>query len=260
VTSQEAKIPAPAPAPAAPIGAGNTPLLQVEHLHAWYGQARVLHDVNLVVQPGEAVVLLGANGAGKTTLLRAIAGHVDHRGSVQFDGREIGRSNYADIVRAGLIQVPEGRGTFADLSVVENLRLGAYPRRPRRTELAAEIDEVIELFPILAERASQAAGLLSGGEQQMLAIARALLARPRLLALDEPSLGLAPNITKDVFATLTSLRAERDLSLLIIEQNAELSLAMADRAYVIEAGVMKVEGSAASIQQDDGLRRAYLGY
>ncbi|GAA0974807.1 ABC transporter ATP-binding protein [Acrocarpospora macrocephala] len=236
------------------------PLLDVDNLHARYGQARVLHGVSLTVSPGEVVVLLGANGAGKTTLLRAITGHVERTGSIKFAGTDITRASPAAIVSLGLVQVPEGRGTFADLTVQENLRLGAYTRRVTAAALALEISEIVERFPILGERAGQRAGLLSGGEQQMLAIGRALLARPRLLVLDEPSLGLAPTVTRAVFDTLRELHDEQGLSLLVVEQNADLSLGIADRAYVLEAGEIQVDGPAAAIRDDAGLRRAYLGY
>jgi branched-chain amino acid transport system ATP-binding protein len=235
-------------------------LLEVNGLHARYGDARVLHGVDLRVAEGEVVVLLGANGAGKSTLLKAVSGLIDRTGSVVFEGADISRETSARIVRRGLVQVPEGRGTFADLTVEENLRLGAYSTSSNRSRVAASSDEIMTMFPILGERSTQRAGLLSGGEQQMLAIGRALMAEPRLLLLDEPSLGLAPAITKSVFETLRTLHHEKGLSLLIVEQNAELSLGIADYAYVIEAGLIRVDGPAQSIRDDEGLRRAYLGY
>ncbi|MCS5723223.1 ABC transporter ATP-binding protein [Herbiconiux sp. CPCC 203407] len=235
-------------------------LLEVNDLHARYGDARVLHGVSLRVAEGEVVVLLGANGAGKSTLLKALSGLVDRSGGVTFDGADISGEPSARIVRRGLVLVPEGRGTFADLTVEENLRLGAYPTAATRSEVAASSDEIMTMFPILGERSTQRAGLLSGGEQQMLAIGRALMARPRMLLLDEPSLGLAPAVTKSVFETLRTLHEERGLSLLIVEQNAELSLGIADYAYVIEAGLIRVDGPARSIRDNEGLRRAYLGY
>lgn len=238
----------------------NPALLEVSGLHARYGDARVLHGVDLRVAEGEVVVLLGANGAGKSTLLKALSGLVDRSGTVAFDGADIAGESSARIVRRGLVQVPEGRGTFSDLTVEENLRLGAYPTASTRTEVAASADEIMTMFSILRERSTQRAGLLSGGEQQMLAIGRALMAKPRLLLLDEPSLGLAPAVTKSVFDTLRTLHDERGLSLLIVEQNAELSLGIADYAYVIEAGVIRVDGPARTIRDDEGLRRAYLGY
>lgn len=237
-----------------------SPLLEVSGLSARYGPARVLHGIDLTVNAGSVVVLLGANGAGKTTLLRALSGTVTRSGSIMLAGTEIGSSSAADIVRRGLSHVPEGRGTFHDLTVEENLRLGAISTKKSSRGLAAMKEEILEVFPVLAERSHQRAGLLSGGEQQMLAIGRALMADPALLVLDEPSLGLAPIITERVFAILAQLRAERGLSMLVVEQNAELSLSIADYAYVIEAGVIRVHGDAESVRDDAALRSAYLGY
>jgi len=237
-----------------------TPILDIDSLHVSYGQARVLHGVSLQVGESEAVVLLGANGSGKTTLLKAISGLIARTGGIRFDGRDITTKGSSHIVQRGLIHVPEGRGTFPDLTVEENLRLGAYTTDSTRKEIEAAMSDIEAMFPILGERSMQSAGLLSGGEQQMLAIGRALMARPRLLLLDEPSLGLAPAVTKSVFASLRRLHEDEGVSLLIVEQNAELSLDIADYAYVIEAGVVRMDGTAESIRDDEGLRRAYLGY
>jgi branched-chain amino acid transport system ATP-binding protein len=235
------------------------PLLSLSNLHAWYGPARVLHGIDLKVDAGEVVVLLGANGAGKTTLLRSVTGLVQHSGEIQFAG-EKAPGSAVRFVRRGVAQVPEGRGTFSDLTVDENLEIGAYWSTERPRDRAKRRDRIIELFPILDQRHRQRAGLLSGGEQQMLAIGRALMSAPQLLLLDEPSLGLAPAVTKSVFGSLATLHREEGLSMLIVEQNAQISLAIAQRAYVMEAGVIKVEGTAATIESDDALRRAYLGY
>lgn len=235
-------------------------LLEVVGLRAGYGQAQVLHDVDLEVRDGETVVLLGANGAGKSTLLKALSGITGRTGLIGFAGADISRLASADIVRRGLGQVPEGRGTFSDLTVEENLRLGAYPTSLVKAQVHADIAEMAALFPVLGERSLQRAGLLSGGEQQMLAIARALMGRPRLLLLDEPSLGLAPTITARVFDSLAELNRSRGISLLIVEQNAQISLGIADYAYVLEAGSIRVHGPAATIRDDASLRHAYLGY
>ncbi|GAA1007973.1 ABC transporter ATP-binding protein [Acrocarpospora pleiomorpha] len=233
-------------------------ILSLRGVSAAYGPINVLHDVSLEVPARQAVVVLGANGAGKTTTLRSICGITNNRGSIVFDGAEISRMATADIVRRGVAHVPQGRGTFADLTVRENLDLGAYLRRDKAVR--ADIDRCFDLFPRLSERATQAAGSLSGGEQQMLAIARGLMLRPKLLVLDEPSLGLAPIIVRDLFDTLATLRSERELALLIVEQNADLALAMADHAYVLEAGSIVFGGPSEVVRQNDTLRRAYLGY
>ncbi|WPB87874.1 ABC transporter ATP-binding protein [Streptomyces malaysiensis] len=235
------------------------PLLGIRALRVCYGLQQVLHGIDLTVGPGEVVALLGANGAGKTTLLRAVSGLLPYGGHITSEGSEPSRRGSAAVVAAGIVQVPEHRGTFADLSVAENLELGAYSRRLKRRELTAHINDLYDMFPVLANRRQQQAGTLSGGEQQMLAIARALMAKPRLLLLDEPSLGLAPSVTQRVFATLSRLHADTGLSVLLVEQNAELSLSIAHRAYVMEAGVIKIEGPAEVIRSDDALRRAYLG-
>ncbi|MGQ0832538.1 MAG: ABC transporter ATP-binding protein [Microthrixaceae bacterium] len=235
-----------------------TPLLEVTDLHAGYGPVEVLHGIGLTVAPGEVVVVLGANGAGKTTMMRAISGTIHRRGSVKLDGEEVSRSSPDSIVRAGAAQVPQGRGTFVDLTVDDNLRAGAYTRRD--DGVAADLARWYEVFPRLAERRGQRAGGLSGGEQQMLAIARALMSRPRLLLCDEPSLGLAPIIVQELFAILGRLNSEEGLSVLLVEQNANLAMGIAHRAYLLETGAIVASGDADTIRNDDAIRKAYLGY
>jgi branched-chain amino acid transport system ATP-binding protein len=232
--------------------------LSVQGLVAAYGPVQVLHGIDFVVEQGQTVVILGANGAGKTTTLRALTGMTKNSGSVVFDGADITSAKTDAIVRMGVAHVPQGRGTFSDETVEENLRLGAYIRRD--ADVANDLARMYELFPRLGERRLQAAGSLSGGEQQMLAIARAIMLRPRLLLLDEPSLGLAPIIVKDLFRTLVDLKAESGVTVLLVEQNANLALEIADHAYVLEAGEIVTSGPAAAIQADEGVRRAYLGY
>jgi branched-chain amino acid transport system ATP-binding protein len=233
-------------------------LLSVSNLVSGYGPVQVLHGISFEVEQGQTAVILGANGAGKTTTLRALSGMVANRGSITFDGTDITNARTEQIVRMGVAHVPQGRGTFDAKTVEENLRLGAYTRRDSGTK--ADIERAYEIFPRLGERRDQAAGSLSGGEQQMLAIARALMLRPRLLLLDEPSLGLAPIITKEVFRTLVGLKEEIKVTILLVEQNANLALDIADHAYVLEAGSIAVSGSAADIKADESVRRAYLGY
>jgi branched-chain amino acid transport system ATP-binding protein len=233
-------------------------ILSVTGLHAGYGPIEVLHGLDLTVGDGEIVVVLGANGAGKTTLMRAISGTIQRRGSIRLDGREIVSTSADRIVRGGLVQVPQGRGTFVDLSVADNLRLGAYTRRDDEIDL--DLDRWFEVFPRLAERRTQKAGSLSGGEQQMLAIARALMSRPRLLLCDEPSLGLAPLIVAELFGILARLNDEEGLSVLLVEQNANLAMEIADRAYLLETGSIVTSGDADTIRGDDAIRQAYLGY
>lgn len=234
-----------------------TEFLHVAELHAGYGPIEVLHGIDLTVGDGEVVVVLGANGAGKTTLLRAVSGTIARRGEVRLHGEDITKVSPDRIVRSGLAQVPQGRGTFVDLSVDDNLRVGAYTRRD---EAASDLDRWYETFPRLAERRSQKAGSLSGGEQQMLAIARALMSRPKLLLCDEPSLGLAPLIVQELFAILARLNKEEGLSVLLVEQNANLAMEIADRAYLLETGRIVSSGDADSILNDDAIRQAYLGY
>jgi branched-chain amino acid transport system ATP-binding protein len=240
-------------------GAASTgrPILQIEEVHAAYGMVRVLHGIDLEVRDGEVVVVLGANGAGKTTTMRAICGMVDTTGSIRLDGEEIVGKKSADVARKGVAHVPQGRGTFADLSVEDNLQVGAFVRKDK--EIRSDIDRWYDVFPVLGERRQQQAGTLSGGEQQMLAVARALMGRPRLLLLDEPSLGLAPMIVQNVFRNLQSIREEFGTTMLVVEQNANLALAIADRGYVIEAGRIVLSGTADELSNDDAVRAAYLG-
>jgi branched-chain amino acid transport system ATP-binding protein len=235
-----------------------TALLQVEELWAGYGPVQVLHGVTFNVNEGEVVVILGANGAGKTTTLRAICQMINTRGRVELEGKSlIGRST-TTVVRRGLAHVPQGRGTFPELSVRDNLEVGAYVRKDK--EIAADIERWFDAFPRLADRRTQQAGSLSGGEQQMLAIARALMGRPRLLLLDEPSLGLAPIIVQDLFRRLGALNAEQGITMLVVEQNANLAFEIAHRAYVLEAGQIALSGTADELRNDEAVRRAYLGY
>ena len=236
-----------------------TALLEVEGLRAGYGPVRALHGVDLAVQEGGVVAILGPNGAGKTTLLRALTGMVHTSGRVSFDGRSLAGLSTSTIARLGVAHVPEGRGTFPALTVEENLRLGAYTRRDA-AGARADIDRWYRVFPQLAERRGQAAGNLSGGEQQRLAIARALLLRPRLLLLDEPSLGLAPMVTRELFAVLGLVQREQRTTMLLVEQNANLAFELADHAYVLEAGRTVLAGPAGQVRSDEDVRRAYLGY
>jgi branched-chain amino acid transport system ATP-binding protein len=237
--------------------APEAPLLEVRGLRAGYGPFQVLYDIDLDVAAGEIVAVLGANGVGKTTLNRTLSGLLRATsGSIRFDGTDITRADHAAIVRAGLIHVPEGRRIFPNLTVRENLLLGAYARG--RTGRAARLDRVLATFPRLQERLSQAAGSMSGGEQQMLAIGRGLMSEPRLLILDEPSLGLSPLLTEDLFRLITTLHAG-GLSILLVEQNVIQSLVIAGRAYVIEHGRVALSGDAATLADDPRLKAAYLG-
>jgi branched-chain amino acid transport system ATP-binding protein len=231
-------------------------LLRTEGLRASYGQVDVLLGIDIEVNEGEMVVILGANGAGKTTPMRAVSGTVARSGSIIFDGQEIVSESAESIVRLGIAHVPQGRGTFADLTVEENLRIGAYIRKD---SVESDIERWFETFPRLGERKSQKAGSLSGGEQQMLAIARALMSRPRLLLCDEPSLGLAPLVTQELFGVLKTLNQEEGLSVLLVEQNANLALKVAHRVYLLETGQVVASGSAESIAGDERIRKAYLG-
>jgi branched-chain amino acid transport system ATP-binding protein len=232
-------------------------LLEVEGLEAGYGPVTVVRDLSLTVDEGKVVTILGANGAGKTTTLRAVSGVAHAKGRVTFDGKElIGRSPES-IVRRGLAHVPEGRGNFASLTVEENLRLGAYVRKDN-DKVVADMRRCFEYFPRLEERRLQAAGSLSGGEQQMLAVARGLMLSPKLMLLDEPSHGLSPLITREVFKILRTV-AEEGTTLLIVEQNANLVLDFADHAYVIETGRLVLDGPAEQIREDEGVRHSYLG-
>jgi branched-chain amino acid transport system ATP-binding protein len=231
-------------------------LLELREVEARYGPVKALHGVSLTVGEAEIVAVLGANGAGKTTTLRAISGTVRRDGNVVFAGRKLPRRADA-AARAGIAHVPEGRGTFTDLSVWDNLRVGAYTRRGG---VADDAKRVFDFFPRLAERRDQDAGTLSGGEQQMLALGRAMMARPRLLLLDEPSLGLAPLVVREIFTALERMRIEDGVSVLVVEQNARLALRAAQRAYVLEVGRVVVEGATEELRQDESVRRSYLGY
>ena len=232
-------------------------MLTLEGVCAGYGGLQILHDVDLEVRAGEVVALIGANGAGKTTTLRTISGLVrPAAGTITFDGRPLGAHGPHEIVRAGLVQVAEARELFGGMTVRDNLRMGAYTRRPDEREEA--LAEVHRLFPILAERAAQVSSTLSGGQQQMLAIGRALMAGPRLLMLDEPSLGLAPKLVVSVFETVERIR-ERGITVLIVEQNAVQTLKLADRAYVLESGSVVLEGAGEELLDDPRVRSAYLG-
>jgi branched-chain amino acid transport system ATP-binding protein len=233
------------------------PLLELEAVEAQYGAIKALHGVSLAVGEGEVVALLGANGAGKTTTLRAVSGTVRRGGRISLAGRSLVRCSPEAVARAGIAHVPEGRGTFGELTVRENLRLGAWTRRGR---LRGEEERVLAHFPALAERARQPAGTLSGGEQQMLALARALMGRPRLLMLDEPSLGLAPLVVATIFRILRGLNEDEGLAILLVEQNATLALEAAATAYVLETGRVAVQGPADELRADESLRRSYLGY
>jgi branched-chain amino acid transport system ATP-binding protein len=234
-------------------------LLELEDVTARYGPVSALHGISLRVDEGEAVAVLGANGAGKTTTLRAISGTVKRSGRIAFAGQSIARRSPESVARAGIAHVPEGRGTLTDLTVGENLRLGAYTRRDRA---AVRDDEqrVLGYFPRLGERRDQRAGTLSGGEQQMLALARALMLRPRLLLLDEPSLGLAPLVVGEIFRIVRELNERDGLAVLVVEQNAVVALDASARAYVLEVGRVALEGDSAHLREDEAVRRSYLGY
>ncbi|MDX6741168.1 ABC transporter ATP-binding protein [Actinocorallia sp. A-T 12471] len=233
-------------------------LLKVTGLCAGYGPARVLHGLDLAVEPGEVVVMLGANGAGKTTTMRALSGLIPHTGTVVLDGTPLDGLGAPEIVAAGVSLVPQGRGTFSHLSVMDNLKVGAALRKDA-DGIAADIDTWCGVFPILARRAKQEAGTLSGGEQQMLAVARALMSRPKLLLCDEPSLGLAPKIVAELFEVLGEVNRTQGTALLLVEQNADLALGLASRVYLLEVGRVVAEGDADRFRGDESIRRAYLG-
>jgi branched-chain amino acid transport system ATP-binding protein len=231
-------------------------LLELRNVEARYGPVKALNGVSLTVGDGELVAVLGANGAGKTTTLRAISGTVRRTGELVFGGKALPRRPEAT-ARAGIAHVPEGRGTFSDLTVWENLRLGAYTRRG---SIKAEARRVFGFFPRLEERRHQQAGTLSGGEQQMLALGRAMMARPKLLLLDEPSLGLAPIVVTAIFEALERMKGQDGMSVLVVEQNANLALAHASRAYVLEVGTVVVEGTSDELRANESVRKSYLGY
>ena len=234
-------------------------LLRTTGLRAGYGPVTVLHDIELEVNVGEIVVVLGANGAGKTTTMRAISGTIARQGKVEFQGEDITKASPDSIVRRGIAQVPQGRGTFPELTVEDNLRAGAITRRDTKS-VARDMELWYGQFPRLDERRHQKAGSLSGGEQQMLAIARALMSRPTLLLCDEPSLGLAPLITQELFHVLERLNKEQGLSVLLVEQNANLAMHMASRVYLLETGRIVSSGTAEELSADDSIRKAYLGF
>jgi branched-chain amino acid transport system ATP-binding protein len=234
-------------------------LLQVRGLHAQYGPTRVLHGIDFDVRQGGITTILGANGAGKTTTLRAVCGMVRTQGEILLGGERIDGKATETIVRFGVAHVPDGRGTFMNLTVEENLRLGAYTRRDR-AGVQADRERIFGWFPRLRERIRQQAGTLSGGEQQMLAVSRALMLRPRLLLLDEPSFGLAPRIVQELFEIFGEINRTQGTSMLLVEQNASLALKLADHAYLLETGRVVISGSAESIRNDESVRRSYLGY
>jgi branched-chain amino acid transport system ATP-binding protein len=234
-------------------------LLEVNKLCASYGATQVLYDVDFTLETGHITAILGANGAGKTTTLRALCQVVKTSGSIQFEGQQmVGKSTEA-VVRMGVAHVPDGRGTFTGLSVEENLRLGAYVRG-NRAEMAEDMERMFTRFPILKQRRHQQAGTLSGGEQQMLAISRALMLRPKLLLLDEPSFGLAPLIVAEIFRIMRTINQEDRVSMLLVEQNASLALDLADHAYLLETGRVALSGPSETIKNDESVRKAYLGY
>ena len=234
-------------------------LLVVRDLSAGYDKLTILRELDFSIEKGEVAVVLGANGAGKTTTLRALCGTTWRRGTIMLEGRDISRLPTASIAAAGVAQVPQGRGTFVDFTVDENLQLGAYRQRDTG-QIQRDIEQWMEIFPRLRERRAQQAGSLSGGEQQMLAITRAMMSRPSLLLLDEPSLGLAPLVTQELFRTLARINKQMGVTMLIVEQNANLSLAIADRAFVLEHGQLVLSGDAETVRNDESVRRIYLGH
>jgi branched-chain amino acid transport system ATP-binding protein len=233
------------------------PVLEVKGLRAGYGAVQVIQGIDFTVGEGEIVVILGANGAGKTTTLRAISGMIETSGTVKFDGQSLVGKSPSDIVRMGVAHVPQGRGTLPELSVEDNLRVGAYTRKDR--EVRADMERWFQVYPVLGIRRDQRAGSLSGGEQQMLAVARALMARPTLLLLDEPSLGLAPIVVTALFERFADINRESGTTMLVVEQNAQLALGIADRGYVLESGLVAASGDAKSLLAEDSIRKAYLG-
>jgi len=235
------------------------PLLEVSGLEAWYGQTKALHGVSFTLKAGGITTILGANGAGKTTTLRAISRMVRTAGIVRFQGRSLDGLATEDVVRLGIAHAPEGRGTFVHLTVEENLRVGCWGRGSK-DGIEEDFERVYGYFPVLRERRTQLAGTLSGGEQQMLAVARALMLRPRLLLLDEPSLGLAPLVVREIFRILRTANRESGVSILLVEQNAALALDLADHVFLLETGRVVLEGPSEVLRRDDSIRRSYLGY
>ena len=234
-----------------------TTLLELDRVGARYGPVQALHDVSLTVRKGEVVAVLGANGAGKTTTLRAISGTVSRSGTIELEGKAV-KGGPEAAAKSGIAHVPEGRGTFVDLTVLENLKLGAYTRRDRSVK--ADITRIAEYFPWITERGGQRAGTLSGGEQQMLALGRALMSRPRLLLLDEPSLGLAPMVVREFFRIVRELNEKEGLTVLVVEQDARIALKASQRAYVLEVGRVALTGSSDELRGDESIRKSYLGY
>ena len=234
------------------------PILEVDRLDAWYGPTQVLHGLSFAMREGSIATLLGANGAGKTTTLRALCNMVRTRGDVKLAGQPIQSHATEDIVRMGVAHVPDGRGTFLELTTEENLRIGGYVRK--RRDIANDVEKMYAYFPRLKERRGQQAGTLSGGEQQMLAIARALMLKPKLLLLDEPSFGLAPLIVLMIFDILRTINRTEGVGILLVEQNAALALELADQVFLLETGRIVISGDAAAIRNDDAVRRSYLGY
>lgn len=234
-------------------------LLEVRNLRAGYGPTQVLHGLDFSIEEGAITALLGANGAGKTTTLRALCNMVRTAGEVRFAGERIDGKATEDIVRLGIAHVPDGRGTFTSLTTEENLRLGAFARRDKAA-VAEDYERIYRLYPILRERRSQQAGTLSGGQQQMLAVSRALMLRPRLLLLDEPSFGLAPIIVKEIFAVMREINREQKVTILLVEQNAAMALNLADHAHLLETGRIVLSGSSEEVKRNDAVRRSYLGY
>ncbi|MGI4813890.1 MAG: ABC transporter ATP-binding protein [Janthinobacterium lividum] len=234
-------------------------LLSVKNLRAFYGATQILHGVNFEMEEGSVTALLGPNGAGKTTTLRALCGMIRTEGEISLAGQRIDGQATENIVRRGVAHVPDGRGTFTDLTTEENLRLGAYLRRDKGA-VKDDFERIYNYFPRLKERRAQQAGTLSGGEQQMLAISRALMLRPRLLLLDEPSFGIAPLVVREIFSIMRRINEQEGISILLVEQNASIALDLASHAFLIETGTMVQSGTAEEIKRDDGVRRAYLGY
>ncbi len=234
-------------------------LLEVKGLQAAYGQTRVLHGLDFALEQGSITALLGANGAGKTTTLRALCAMVKTQGEIRFEGRRVEHRATEDIVRLGVAHVPDGRGTFLNLSTEENLRLGGYVRRDKKA-VESDLERMFGYFPRLRERRRQQAGTLSGGEQQMLAVSRALMLAPKLMLLDEPSFGLAPLLVRELFDILRSINQRERVSMLLVEQNAAMALDLADHAYLIETGRVVLQGSSNDLKSNDSVRRSYLGY
>ena len=236
-----------------------TALLKISDLRAYYGQVQALHGLDLAINEGAVTTLLGANGAGKTTTLRAICNMVRSTGNIEFEGKALTNQSTENIVRLGIAHVPQGRGTFTTMTVEENLQLGAISRKDT-AQITSDIERMYEHFPVLKQRHTQQAGTLSGGEQQMLAVARALMLRPRLMLLAEPSFGLAPLIVRDLFKILGKINREDKVTILVVEQNAQLALELAETAFVIETGRIVMSGAAAEIASDENIRKSYLGY